>query len=40
MTRHEPRVKNLADLYDLDPLDWGEVRRMLEANLTQGPGTG
>ncbi|HZD65001.1 MAG TPA: pyridoxamine 5'-phosphate oxidase family protein [Acidimicrobiales bacterium] len=36
----EPRAKNLADLYDLDPLDWAAVRRTLAAGVTQGPGTG
>jgi len=36
----EPRAKNLADLYDLPPLDWADVRGALETNLTQGPGTG
>jgi hypothetical protein len=36
----EPRTKNLADLYDLAPLDWADVRRALEAQLTQAPGTG
>ena len=40
MAATEPRVKNLADLYDLGPLDWTDVRRALEANLTQEPGTG
>ena len=40
MTSHEPRVKNLADLYDLAPLDWDDVRRTLRANPTQAPGTG
>src|SRR5271156_5023962 len=36
----EPRTKNLADLYDLAPLDWADVRRALEGQLTQAPGTG
>jgi nitroimidazol reductase NimA-like FMN-containing flavoprotein (pyridoxamine 5'-phosphate oxidase superfamily) len=40
MAALEPRAKNLADLYDLAPLDWVDVRRMLETNLTQEPGTG
>jgi hypothetical protein len=35
-----PRATNLADLYRLAPLDWDDVRRPLEANLTQEPGTG
>ena len=40
MAAAEPRAKNLADLYDLAPLDWADVRRTLETNLTQEPGTG
>lgn len=36
----QPQAKNLADLYELDLLDWDEVRRVLETNLTQEPGTG
>jgi hypothetical protein len=40
MAAPERRAKNLADLYDLAPLDWAEVRRTLETNLTQAPGTG
>ena len=40
MATTEPRTKNLADLYDLAPLDWADVRRALEAQLTQAPGTG
>ena len=40
MAAPEPRAKNLADLYDLAPLDWADVRRTLETNLTQQPGTG
>jgi hypothetical protein len=36
----EPRVKNLADLYGLAPLDWTEVRSQLESQLTQAPGSG
>src|SRR5580704_6327075 len=35
-----PQATNLADLYDLTPLDWTDVSRALEANLTQEPGTG
>src|SRR5690606_22568377 len=31
---------NLADLDDLAPLDWADVRQRLEANLTQEPGSG
>jgi Pyridoxamine 5'-phosphate oxidase len=40
MTVLEPRAKNLAGLYDLAPLEWSDVRRALEPNLTQAPGTG
>ena len=40
MTSPEPQAKNLADLYDLAPLDWGDVGRELETMLTQAPGTG
>ncbi len=40
MPAPKPRAKNLADLYDLAPLDWTDVRRTLETNLTQEPGTG
>src|SRR3984957_9231129 len=40
MTSPAPRAKNLADLYDLAPLEWSAVRQALENNLTQGPGTG
>jgi hypothetical protein len=40
MTASEPRAKNLADLYNLAPLEWTEVRRALAANLTQRPSTG
>lgn len=40
MTTNEPTAKNLADLYELAPLEWGDVRRALEGNLTQAPGTG
>ena len=36
----EPRSKNLADLYDLAPLDWTDVRRSLAAVLHLAPGTG
>ena len=39
MAPPEPRAKNLADLYHLAPLDWADVRRTLEGNLTQEPGT-
>ena len=40
MAANEPQATNLADLYELAPLDWADVRRPLEANLTQEPGTG
>jgi hypothetical protein len=40
MATTEPRVTNLADLYELAPLEWSDVRHPLEANLTQEPGTG
>lgn len=40
MTTAEPLAKNLADLYELDPLDWADVRQAIEAGLTQAPGTG
>lgn len=36
----QPQAKNLAKLYELDLLDWDEVRSILETNLTQAPGTG
>lgn len=40
MAAPEPQAKNLADLYDLVPLDGADVRRTLETNLTEEPGTG
>jgi len=40
MAGTEPTAKNLADLYDLPVVDWADVRRLLEAQLTQAPGTG
>jgi Pyridoxamine 5'-phosphate oxidase len=40
MAATNPTAKNLADLYDLAPLDWAEVRRAIEAQLTQAPATG
>jgi hypothetical protein len=36
----QPQAKNLAELYELDLLEWNDVRRILETNLTQEPGTG
>jgi hypothetical protein len=40
MADSQPRAKNLADLYNLAPLEWADVARPLEANLDQEPGTG
>jgi hypothetical protein len=40
MATTEPTTKNLADLYQLAALDWDDVRRTLETNLDQEPGTG
>lgn len=40
MTSTEPGTKNLADLYDLAPLSWGDVRERLATKLTQAPGSG
>ena len=36
----EPRSKNLADLYDLAPLDWTDVRRSAGRGAHLAPGTG
>jgi len=33
-------AKNLADLYDLAPLDWAPIRARLVAGITQAPATG
>jgi hypothetical protein len=33
-------AKNLADLYELPPLDWADIEGRLERGLTQAPGTG
>jgi len=33
-------TENLADLYDLAPLDWAPVRARLEQPITMAPGTG
>jgi hypothetical protein len=33
-------VKNLADLYQLPPLEWGPIEARLAAGLTQAPDTG
>ena len=34
------QTKNLADLYDLPPLDWAPIEARLDAGFTQAPGTG
>lgn len=33
-------IVNLADLYELSPLDWGPIAARLDDGLTQAPGTG
>jgi hypothetical protein len=33
-------AKNLAELYDLAPLDWGPIAARLDEGLPQAPGTG
>ena len=33
-------TKNLAELYDLEPLDWRPIAARLDMGLSQGPGTG
>src|SRR5260370_23087307 len=33
-------TKNLADLYDLEPLDWSGCVAALDAGYTQAPGSG
>jgi PPOX class probable F420-dependent enzyme len=33
-------TKNLAGLYELGPLDWGSVARVLDTGITQAPDTG
>ncbi|HEU4355287.1 MAG TPA: pyridoxamine 5'-phosphate oxidase family protein [Actinomycetota bacterium] len=33
-------ARNLADLYDLPPIDWAAVTARLDRGLTQAPGTG
>lgn len=40
MAANEPTIRNLAKLHQLASLDWADVRRTLEANPTQVPGTG
>lgn len=34
------KTSNLAELYELDALDWEPIRTRLEEGLTQAPGTG
>jgi PPOX class probable F420-dependent enzyme len=34
------QTKNLADLYELAPLEWARIEERLEQPLTQAPGTG
>ncbi len=33
-------VENLAELYELEPLDWAPVAARLDRGISQGPGTG
>src|SRR5437660_12582763 len=33
-------AKNLAELYDLEPLDWSRVTARLDDDITQAPGSG
>jgi hypothetical protein len=33
-------ARNLADLYDLPPLEWGPIAARLEAGVSMAPGTG
>lgn len=33
-------VANLADLYNLPPLEWASIQARLESGISQGPGTG
>jgi len=33
-------TRNLAELYDAPPMDWGQVRRRLDAGFDQTPGSG
>lgn len=40
MPAKPPTAKNLADLYQLTPLNWDDVRQALQQNLTQAPGSG
>ena len=35
MASNEPSTKNLAELYELAPLAWEDVRGRLASNLTQ-----
>jgi len=34
------KARNLADLYQLPPLDWAKIRARLEEPITQAPGSG
>jgi len=34
------QIKNLADLYDLEPLEWAPIATRLEAGFEQAPGQG
>jgi hypothetical protein len=34
------KAKNLADLYDLPPVDWERIERRLDQGFSQAPGTG
>ncbi|EFC81931.1 pyridoxamine 5'-phosphate oxidase-related FMN-binding protein [Parafrankia sp. EUN1f] len=37
---HAPDATNLADLYDLPPVDWAFIQARLDGGLTQAPGSG
>ncbi len=38
--RRRPEATNLAELYELDPIDWSRVEARLEEGFTQAPGSG
>jgi hypothetical protein len=40
MAARQPTAQNLADLYELAPLNWDDVQQTLQGKLTQAPGTG
>lgn len=40
MAPNDPTADNLAELYDLAPLPWDDVRRHLDGDIPQVPGTG